>query len=106
LESGLVGIVTIAATHDDAPSLPSVEPFAMRAVCPRVRLGEMTLGTQPVALVKGRPLAVLERKLFHVIRGVTGRAEGAGLLGVSRPDVLVRIGGALSGHDDLPAEMT
>ena len=106
LESGLMRIVTIGATHDDAPALPAVEPLAVRTMGPGVCLGEVALGTQPVALIEGRPLAALERQVFDVVGRMAGRAEGPGLRRVHRADVLVGVGDALLGHDELSAEMT
>ena len=43
-ESRLVRIVAISAPHDYPASLPPIEPFAVRAVGPVIRLREMALG--------------------------------------------------------------
>jgi len=98
--------VAIGAPHDDAPTLPAIEPFTVGALGPRVRLPEMALTAQAVGLIQGRPLATLERQLFDIVTRMAGGALGSGLLRMHRLDVLMGVGNALSGHDELSAEMT
>jgi hypothetical protein len=106
LESRSVRIVTIAAAHNHAATLPGIQPLAMTSAGPRADLFEVAAGTDPVTLFQTGAFAGLDCQECDVVRCMAGGADAAYLLWMDRPDVVVGVGDALVGHLDLPAEMT
>jgi hypothetical protein len=99
-----VRVVAVGAVHDDAPTVPPVEPFAVCAAGPG-----LDLPARGTARTAGRAdrawphLARREREFIHACRHMARRARRADLGRMNRLDVAVCVLEAFVARDTRPA---